>query len=111
MRPTSSPSGVGGFRSCPKRADGGSTVLRPTGKATSTARCQRMEKEGARSGRYPVAGGVLAVATCIFLAVVLLTADAARAGDTALAQRLRLQPIDSRRSTRTSSMDSPSVVP
>ncbi|MGY4646578.1 hypothetical protein [Mycobacterium sp. URHB0021] len=52
-----------------------------------------MEKEGARSGRYPVAGGVLAVATCIFLAGVFLTADAARAGDTALAQRLRLQTL------------------
>jgi cytochrome d ubiquinol oxidase subunit II len=38
-------------------------------------------------------GGALAVATCIFLAGVFLTADAARAGETALAQRLRLQTL------------------
>jgi cytochrome d ubiquinol oxidase subunit II len=38
-------------------------------------------------------GGVLAVATCIFLAGVFLTADAARAGETALGQRLRLQTL------------------
>jgi cytochrome d ubiquinol oxidase subunit II len=34
-------------------------------------------------------GGCLAVVTCVFLAGVFLTADAARAGDTALAETLR----------------------
>lgn len=34
-------------------------------------------------------GGCLAVATCVFLAGVFLTADAARAGDAVLAERLR----------------------
>ncbi|MEN3320072.1 MAG: cytochrome bd ubiquinol oxidase subunit [Mycobacterium sp.] len=36
-----------------------------------------------------VVGGLLAVVTCVFLAGVFLTADAARAGDTALAEKLR----------------------
>jgi cytochrome bd ubiquinol oxidase subunit II len=38
-------------------------------------------------------GGSLAVVTCIFLAGVFLTADAARAGDTALAERLRVRTL------------------
>jgi cytochrome d ubiquinol oxidase subunit II len=36
-----------------------------------------------------VVGGLLAVVTCVFLAGVFLTADASRAGDTALAEKLR----------------------
>jgi cytochrome d ubiquinol oxidase subunit II len=36
-----------------------------------------------------VVGGLLAVLTCVFLAGVFLTADASRAGDTALAEKLR----------------------
>lgn len=36
-----------------------------------------------------VVGGLLAVVTCVFLAGAFLTADAARAGDTALAEKLR----------------------
>src|SRR6478752_1498499 len=38
-------------------------------------------------------GGCLAVTTCIFLAGVFLTADAARAGSTALAERLRIRTL------------------
>ncbi|BBZ07008.1 cytochrome D ubiquinol oxidase subunit II [Mycolicibacterium doricum] len=38
-------------------------------------------------------GGCLAVATCVFLAGVFLTADAARAGDTDLADNLRLRTL------------------
>ena len=38
-------------------------------------------------------GGCLAVATCIFLAGVFLTADAARTGSTELAGRLRIRTI------------------
>ncbi len=38
-------------------------------------------------------GGFLAVATCVFLAGVFLTADAARAGDTDLAGSLRLRTL------------------
>jgi cytochrome d ubiquinol oxidase subunit II len=38
-------------------------------------------------------GGGLAVATCVFLAGVFLTADAARAGDTALAAKLRVRTL------------------
>jgi cytochrome d ubiquinol oxidase subunit II len=38
-------------------------------------------------------GGCLAVVTCIFLAGVFLTADAARAGDTGLAERLRVRTL------------------
>lgn len=38
-------------------------------------------------------GGCLAVATCVFLAGVFLTADAARAGDDALAERLRVRTL------------------
>ena len=38
-------------------------------------------------------GGCLAAVTCIFLAGVFLTADAARAGDTALAERLRIRTL------------------
>ena len=40
-----------------------------------------------------LAGGCLAVATCIFLAGVFLTADAARTGSTKLAGRLRIRTI------------------
>lgn len=69
---------VDGFRPCPKRTDGRLDGAAIAGKATATARYQSMEKEGARSGRYPVAGGVLTVGTCIFLAGVFLSADAAR---------------------------------
>jgi cytochrome d ubiquinol oxidase subunit II len=36
-----------------------------------------------------VVGGLLAVLTCVFLAGVFLTADASRAGDTVLAEKLR----------------------
>jgi cytochrome bd ubiquinol oxidase subunit II len=38
-------------------------------------------------------GGCLAVATCVFLAGAFLTADAARAGDTALAEKLRTRTL------------------
>jgi cytochrome bd ubiquinol oxidase subunit II len=38
-------------------------------------------------------GGCLAATTCVFLAGVFLTADAARAGDTALAERLRTRTL------------------
>lgn len=38
-------------------------------------------------------GGCLAVVTCIFLAGVFLTADAARAGDAVLAERLRVRTL------------------
>ena len=38
-------------------------------------------------------GGCLAAATCIFLAGVFLTADAARAGNTALAEKLRTRAL------------------
>jgi cytochrome bd ubiquinol oxidase subunit II len=38
-------------------------------------------------------GGCLAVATCVFLAGVFLTADAARAGDTTLADSLRIRTL------------------
>lgn len=38
-------------------------------------------------------GGCLAVATCVFLAGVFLTADAARSGDTALAESLRARTL------------------
>jgi cytochrome d ubiquinol oxidase subunit II len=40
-----------------------------------------------------VVGGLLAVATCAFLAGVFLTADADRAGDTALAETLRIRTL------------------
>jgi cytochrome d ubiquinol oxidase subunit II len=40
-----------------------------------------------------VVGGLLAMATCVFLAGVFLTADAARAGDTALAEKLRIRTL------------------
>ena len=40
-----------------------------------------------------VVGGLLAVASCVFLAGVFLTADAARAGDAALADSLRLRTL------------------
>jgi len=40
-----------------------------------------------------VVGGCLAVATCVFLAGVFLTADAARVGDTDLAERLRTRTL------------------
>jgi cytochrome d ubiquinol oxidase subunit II len=38
-------------------------------------------------------GGCLAVATCVFLAGAFLTADAARAGDTGLAEKLRTRTL------------------
>jgi cytochrome bd ubiquinol oxidase subunit II len=38
-------------------------------------------------------GGCLAVVTCVFLAGVFLTADAARAGDTVLAERMRARTL------------------
>ena len=38
-------------------------------------------------------GGCLAATTCVFLAGVFLTADAARAGDTDLAERLRIRTL------------------
>jgi cytochrome d ubiquinol oxidase subunit II len=38
-------------------------------------------------------GGCLAATTCVFLAGVFLTADAARAGSTALAERLRVRTL------------------
>ncbi len=38
-------------------------------------------------------GGCLAATTCVFLAGVFLTADAARAGSTALAERLRIRTL------------------
>jgi cytochrome d ubiquinol oxidase subunit II len=40
-----------------------------------------------------IVGGCLAVVTCIFLAGVFLTADAARSGDAVLAQRLRVRTL------------------
>jgi cytochrome d ubiquinol oxidase subunit II len=38
-------------------------------------------------------GGFLAMATCVFLAGVFLTADAARAGNTSLAEKLRMRTL------------------
>jgi cytochrome bd ubiquinol oxidase subunit II len=38
-------------------------------------------------------GGLLAMASCVFLAGVFLTADAARAGDTSLAEKLRTRTL------------------
>jgi cytochrome bd ubiquinol oxidase subunit II len=40
-----------------------------------------------------IVGGLLAMATCVFLAGVFLTADASRAGDTSLAEKLRTRTL------------------
>ncbi|MDZ4232934.1 MAG: cytochrome d ubiquinol oxidase subunit II, partial [Dietzia sp.] len=69
------------------------------GSSTGSDHCSRVPADGYgdRVGSWlnptSLVGGCLAVATCVFLAGVFLTADADRAGDNDLADSLRLRTL------------------